>query len=99
MENSREFGGQGRNRTTDTLIFSQLLYQLSYLAEYEGAALKRAGGGVKGVQDPGRSSSVHGFRRHVAVRGVGAAAEEELLHLASRKACAPWVHGGQPDSR
>ena len=26
-------GGQGRNRTTDTRIFSPLLYQLSYLAE------------------------------------------------------------------
>jgi hypothetical protein len=25
-------GGQGRNRTTDTRIFSPLLYQLSYLA-------------------------------------------------------------------
>ena len=27
-----ESGGQGRNRTTDTRIFSPLLYQLSYLA-------------------------------------------------------------------
>ncbi len=26
-------GGQGRNRTVDTGIFSPLLYQLSYLAE------------------------------------------------------------------
>jgi hypothetical protein len=26
------FGGQGRNRTSDTRIFSPLLYQLSYLA-------------------------------------------------------------------
>ena len=26
------FGGQGRNRTADTRIFSPLLYQLSYLA-------------------------------------------------------------------
>ena len=26
------FGGQGRNRTTDTRIFNPLLYQLSYLA-------------------------------------------------------------------
>jgi hypothetical protein len=26
------YGGQGRNRTTDTRIFSPLLYQLSYLA-------------------------------------------------------------------
>ena len=29
-------GGQGRNRTTDTRIFSPLLYQLSYLAVREG---------------------------------------------------------------
>ncbi len=29
---SRKSGGQGRNRTTDTRIFSPLLYQLSYLA-------------------------------------------------------------------
>ena len=26
------YGGQGRNRTADTRIFSPLLYQLSYLA-------------------------------------------------------------------
>ena len=26
------FGGQGRNRTTDTRIFNPLLYQLSYRA-------------------------------------------------------------------
>ncbi len=28
-------GGQGRNRTTDTRIFSPLLYRLSYLAACE----------------------------------------------------------------
>ena len=27
-----EFGGEGRNRTVDTTIFSRMLYQLSYLA-------------------------------------------------------------------
>ena len=27
-----EFGGLGRNRTTDTRIFNPLLYQLSYQA-------------------------------------------------------------------
>ncbi len=27
----RENGAQGRNRTTDTAIFSRMLYQLSYL--------------------------------------------------------------------
>ena len=29
---SRTFGGQERDRTADTRIFSPLLYQLSYLA-------------------------------------------------------------------
>ncbi len=28
----RFYSGQGRNRTTDTTIFSRVLYQLSYLA-------------------------------------------------------------------
>ena len=28
-----EDGAQGRNRTTDTVIFSHVLYQLSYLGE------------------------------------------------------------------
>ena len=37
------YGGQGRNRTTDTRIFSPLLYQLSYLAA-EGARIRPAGG-------------------------------------------------------
>jgi hypothetical protein len=27
----RAYGAQGRNRTTDTAIFSRMLYQLSYL--------------------------------------------------------------------
>ena len=35
-------GGQGRNRTTDTRIFSPLLYQLSYLAA-GGCVLERPG--------------------------------------------------------
>ena len=34
-------GGQGRNRTTDTRIFSPLLYQLSYLAVRTAAARER----------------------------------------------------------
>ena len=36
-------GGQGRNRTTDTRIFSPLLYQLSYLAAGWGRVLERPG--------------------------------------------------------
>ena len=35
-----EDGAQGRNRTTDTGIFSPLLYRLSYLGAWEGV-LKR----------------------------------------------------------
>ena len=31
-----KYGGQGRNRTTDTGIFSPLLYRLSYLAIFKG---------------------------------------------------------------
>ena len=30
-------GAQGRDRTTDTRIFSPLLYQLSYLGLFEGS--------------------------------------------------------------
>ena len=40
-------GGQGRNRTIDTRIFSPLLYQLSYLAtvgsQPDGRVIGRAG--------------------------------------------------------
>ncbi len=41
-------GAQGRNRTTDTAIFSRMLYQLSYLGVLwrgasEGAAKQEAG--------------------------------------------------------
>ena len=40
---SRRYGAQGRNRTTDTMIFSHVLYQLSYpgsaaAAVHEGPA-------------------------------------------------------------
>jgi hypothetical protein len=58
-------GAQGRNRTTDTVIFSHVLYQLSYLGGWRrrGAAraYKRprralsslgAGSGSEGVQSP-----------------------------------------------
>ena len=33
----RRNGAQGRNRTTDTAIFSRMLYQLSYLGQRAGA--------------------------------------------------------------
>ncbi len=43
-------GAQGRNRTTDTAIFSRMLYQLSYL----GVAVGGAGNslGARGDQPP-----------------------------------------------
>ena len=37
-----KYGGQARNRTTDTGIFSPLLYQLSYLALEMKRVLNRA---------------------------------------------------------
>ena len=40
-----ENGAQGRDRTTDTAIFSRMLYQLSYLGVLQrGAKAHRAGG-------------------------------------------------------
>src|SRR3954454_15102031 len=39
---SFELGAQGRNRTTDTGIFSPLLYRLSYLGTTEGGPVCRA---------------------------------------------------------
>jgi hypothetical protein len=35
-------GGQGRNRTSDTMIFSHVLYQLSYLAWWTLRGLSRS---------------------------------------------------------
>ena len=44
-------GAQGRNRTTDTAIFSRMLYQLSYLG------IRRAGSpGPEGVSGSGAAS-------------------------------------------
>ncbi len=36
-------GAQGRNRTTDTAIFSRMLYQLSYLGVRSGGAARGVG--------------------------------------------------------
>ena len=36
-------GAQGRDRTTDTAIFSRMLYQLSYLGRSPGKMSGRAG--------------------------------------------------------
>jgi hypothetical protein len=39
-------GAQGRNRTTDTAIFSRMLYQLSYLGISGRAETARRAGGL-----------------------------------------------------
>ena len=44
-KNKEVSGGQGRNRTNDTRIFSPLLYQLSYLAAVGWTPAQTAGGG------------------------------------------------------
>ena len=36
-------GAQGRNRTSDTVIFSHVLYQLSYLGMASGRAHEQSG--------------------------------------------------------
>jgi hypothetical protein len=61
----REIGAQGRNRTTDTVIFSHVLYQLSYLGAagimrgsggYRGAVLRLSSGGCR---EPGLRTQVN----------------------------------------
>ncbi len=42
-----EDGAQGRNRTTDTVIFSHVLYQLSYLGAGATANDRPKGGGYR----------------------------------------------------
>ena len=59
-------GGQGRNRTTDTRIFSPLLYQLSYLAGC-GSRARTSGGGVLNRPRAGGSSN-DGQREQAAPR-------------------------------
>ena len=67
-----EYGGQARNRTTDTRIFSPLLYQLSYLANEDGSIANRFRGVKKRTlaaalkHDPAESAPIAGsprFRR------------------------------------
>ncbi len=48
-----EIGGQGRNRTTDTRIFSPLLYQLSYLAVPARRLLDRSASTAVKAAEPG----------------------------------------------
>ena len=65
-------GAQGRNRTTDTVIFSHVLYQLSYLG---AEARRRAGlvkargyrGSVSGCPAKGKVSAAQAVRAIAAV--------------------------------
>src|SRR5215831_12063636 len=56
------FGGQGRNRTADTRIFSPLLYQLSYLAKKEGVSYWPVCSLSTGLSDFRSRRSLTGFR-------------------------------------
>ena len=63
-------GAQGRNRTTDTAIFSRMLYQLSYL----GISLAQGGWERGFIVRPGSAvyhASPYGFawRSHAEVKG------------------------------
>ncbi len=48
----QSFSGQGRNRTTDTTIFSRVLYQLSYLARKKIRPAFRRRAARRGVRAP-----------------------------------------------
>jgi hypothetical protein len=54
---ARKSGGQGQNRTADTVIFSHVLYQLSYLAIVGGrrtASIAK----LRSVDPPSRALNV-----------------------------------------
>lgn len=55
-------GGQGRNRTTDTRIFSPLLYRLSYLAfrDAPGAGARKQRRDYKVKCHPGQANRLAG---------------------------------------
>ena len=56
-------GAQGRNRTTDTAIFSRMLYQLSYLGILVAGGIAQRRGGI----NPTRARFDHPVR---ALRGA-----------------------------
>jgi hypothetical protein len=64
-------GAQGRNRTTDTRIFSPLLYRLSYLG---GATGKRGGLVEEGTVAVQRGVPALSWRGHRGGRAFGDAA-------------------------
>ena len=74
------YGGQRWNRTTDTGIFSPLLYQLSYLAIGSGV-LDRCG------------APESRFRRHIARDILTTVTKQKLLHLLFEKSTVLRVYG------
>ena len=75
------FGGQGRNRTTDTRIFSPLLYQLSYLAPKGAFARPRIRPGI-GLSV--KESACLQRRRRPAPRFLQAGVRKVIQRPASR---------------
>ena len=80
-------GGQGRNRTNDTRIFSPLLYQLSYLAENLGGTVQKRRAFNQFAPPASRRSS---RRRHITLGRRCPLAEEKLLHLLLQKLTRLW---------
>jgi hypothetical protein len=68
----RSNGAQGRNRTTDTAIFSRMLYQLSYLG--------RSRDGRKWPSERAGYSGVEGCCPPAFAFGYGAAGPASLRH-------------------
>jgi hypothetical protein len=62
------YGAQGRNRTTDTVIFSHVLYQLSYLGAGRETKVRAAPGVIKArlrpVQQRKSVAATHPQRAH-----------------------------------
>ena len=73
-------GAQGRDRTTDTVIFSHVLYQLSYL----GAEARRNGGPERAVYKGSVLSRQGGFGR---TSGTHPAAAQSLLRSRGGASC------------
>jgi hypothetical protein len=84
-------GGQGRNRTIDTRIFSPLLYQLSYLAMGRG----RERGAFKQLRMSSRQACVHAWAERT-LGWRGAFAEKELRHLLFQKLAGLGLERRQP---
>lgn len=79
-------GAQGRNRTTDTAIFSRMLYQLSYLGVLQERGQGPSSGRfIVGWRRPVHPASPEGLAgRSPAVYKIGAGvrrgSREQLIH-------------------